>query len=134
MHIVNKTTGKVELVMFPLVCLSVIVDMDKNRWLCFSQHTSLPEVPNWSLFHTALFFICFFFQSHTYIPFSTSLLMSLRIKHSVLFIIFIWFFFPLSLSICPYFICLTYSSCPCKHQSLLDSALLVYLLCNKPPC
>lgn len=28
---VNKTTGKVKLVMFPLARLSVIVDIDKNR-------------------------------------------------------------------------------------------------------
>lgn len=59
-HIVNKTTGKVKLVMFPLACLTVIVDMDKNRWLCFSPHTSASLRSQIDVYFTQHFFHLFF--------------------------------------------------------------------------
>lgn len=59
-HIVNKTTGKVKLVMFPLACLSVIVDMDKNRWLCFSQDTPTSLRSQVGVYFTQHFFHLFF--------------------------------------------------------------------------
>lgn len=58
---VNKTTGKVKLVMFPLARLSVIVDIDKNRWQYFSQHTWASLRSQIRVYFTQHFFHLFFF-------------------------------------------------------------------------
>lgn len=133
-HVVNKTTEKVKPVIFPLACLSVIVDMDKHRWLYFSQHTSTSLSSQiWVYFTQHFFHLVFLLRLYLYPSLHISPSVTpYKTFCSVYYFICCCSFFPFSFSICPYFICLTYCSCPCKHQSLLDFTLLVYLLWVKP--